>query len=61
MAKVRINFAISQPMRDWILQQTEVIGIVENSDWHVIVEHNLAGQAALDLKNAFVNKLIEPI
>lgn len=61
MAKVRINFGISDAMREWILSQPGIIGLVEESVTHIVIEHNLTGPQALALKQAFIDKLIEPV
>jgi len=61
MARVRINFGISDSMREWILTQPNIVGIVEESVTHVVVEHNMSGAQASAMKSAFIDKLIEAI
>ena len=61
MAQVRINFGISQAMREWILTQPNIVGFIEESATHVVVEHNMSGAEATAMKTAFIDKLIEAI
>lgn len=61
MGKVRINFGISEMLRAWIEQQPGIIGIVEESNLHIVVEHNLTGPQAQTLRTQFMDKLIESI
>ncbi len=61
MAKVRINFGVSEILRDWIKQQPNIVDIVEESETHIVVEHNMTGPQAAAMKTAFLDKLIEPI
>ena len=61
MAKVRINFGISEAMRNWIKIQPNVVGIVEESETHCVVEHNMTGPQATAMKTAFLDKLLEVI
>ena len=61
MARIRINFGISEMMREWILTQVNVDRIVEVSDTHVVVEHHMTGPQLTAAKSAFLDKLLEAI
>lgn len=61
MAKVRVNFGVSDMMRAWIKTQPNIVGIVEESETHIVVEHNMTAQQAQTMKTNFMYKLIEAI
>ena len=60
MAKVRINFGISEEIQAWIKTQPAIDGMDVGSNY-VVVEHHMTGPEASALKSAFIDKLIEPI
>ena len=56
---VRINFGLSDQLRQWISQQTGFIRVVEESQTHITVQFDLTGPEAVALKQAFNDRLIE--
>ena len=60
MAKVRINFAISDEMVIWIQTQPAIDGMTISQNG-VIIDHHMTAQQAQTLKTAFIDKLIEAI
>lgn len=61
LIRVRINFGISEFLRDWIKQQTGFVRQIEESPNHFTVEFDLTGPEATALKQAFLDRLIEQI
>ena len=57
--KVRINFGLSEQLREWIQQQTGFLRVSEESVTHFTVEFDLTGPEAIALKSAFLDRLIE--
>ena len=56
---VRINFGLSEFLREWVTQQIGFIAILEQSTNHFTVQFDLTGPQATALKTAFHDKLIE--
>jgi hypothetical protein len=61
MAKVKINFGVSDSLREWIRAQPNIVDIVEESMTHIVVEHNMTGPEAQAMKSVFIDKLIEAV
>lgn len=61
MPRVRINFAISDELKEWIKQQPNILDIVEQSNHSITIEHNMTGPQAQATKAAFLDKLIEVV
>lgn len=60
MAKVRINFAISEEMVAWIQSQPNIDSIEPGYNY-TIVQHHMTGPQIAAIKTAFIDKLIEPV
>lgn len=60
MAIIRINFGVSEWMRDWIRTQPNVVAI-EFSETHVIINHNMTGPQLSTFRSNFIDKLAEVI
>ena len=58
MAQVRINFTISEAMKEWLKSQPN-IDALDNSQNSTIVTHHMTGPESQALKTAFIDKLIE--
>ena len=60
MAKVRINFGVSEEMITWIQSQPNIDAMSVGQNY-VIIEHHMTGPQATALKTAFIDRLIEAI
>ena len=61
MAKIRINFGISDHLREWIKTQPNVIMIAEESVNHVTFEHNMSAGELNAFKSAVIQRLAEDV
>lgn len=59
MAKTRINFGLSDFMRQWILVQPNVQGEAEASATHFTFYHEMTGPQKVAFRNGFLQMLIE--
>lgn len=59
MAKSRINFGVSDFVRNWILIQPNVTGVAEQSDTHFTFYHEMTGPQKVAFRNGFLQMLIE--
>lgn len=61
MPKTRINFGISDFMREWIKTQPNIQGIVEESQNHIVIQHTMTSPQRNSFKQNFLNRLDEDI
>lgn len=61
MARVRINFAISDEMYYWLKSQINIDSVSRDEYNMTIVEHHMTGPQITAIKTAFIDKLIEPV
>lgn len=59
MPEIRINFGVSDTLRDWILAQPNITGIHDQSTTHISFYHEMTNPQKTAFRAGFIQMLVE--